>query len=212
MTLETIVGVDLVVQVRENKMGKKISIKNPINMVGLPLMTFYNNGRSLNFLIDSGSSMSLIDKNIVCDYIHEPLEEKNSIYGMDGIKSTCEKCKIYFTNDENKEFEETFIIQDMSTAFGYLQKEDNTKIHGILGTTFFVKYKYVIDFRNFQVYQTKMKQVIIMNLEANKVIITDLPKDNMSKEEVEKFITKYLKVESMDNIAYIAGFIDNYKL
>ena len=194
------------------KMNKKISIKKAVETIGLPVMSFQNNGKMLNFLVDSGSSNSLIDRNVLDEYTYETLEDILSVYGMDGIKSTCEKCRMNFTNSENKEFEETFIIQDLSAAFGYLKNEDSTVIHGILGTSFFSKYKYVIDFKNYQVYQARMKQVILMNLDSGKITVTDLPKDSMSKEEVEKFVMKYLKVDSLDNVAYIAGFIDNYKL
>ncbi len=206
-----IVEVDLEVQERK-EMSKKISIKKTVETVGLPMMSFQNNGKMLNFLVDSGSSNSLIDKSVLEDYEYEILDSSLTVYGMDGIKSTCKKCKMNFTNSENKEFEETFTIQDMSAAFGYLKKEGDIMIHGILGISFFSKYKYIIDFKNYQVYQTRMKQVILMNLDTGKITVTDLPKDNMSKAEVEEFVMKYLKVNSLDNVAYIAGFIDNYKL
>lgn len=131
---------------------------------------------------------------------------------MDGIKTHCEKCVMILTNEDNKEFKETFTIQDMSAAFGYLKNEGNATIHGLLGVSFFTKYRYIIDFKNLQVHQTKTKQVVAINTEAKKVTVTDLPKDNMTQEEIERFIMRYLKLKNLDNVAYIAGFLDNYKL
>ncbi len=212
MTLEIIAEEDLEAQEKHDRMNKKTSIKETLRAVSLPVISFYNNGKILNFVVDSGSSNSLIDKNILDDYEYEKLEDTLQVYGMDGIKSSCEKCTMILTNEDSKEFKETFTIQDMSAAFGYLRSEGNAAIHGLLGASFFTKYRYIIDFKNLQVYQTRTKQVVVINTEAKKVTVTDLPKDNMTKEEVERFIMRYLKLKNLDNVAYIAGYLDNYKL
>lgn len=212
MTLETIVEEDLEVQEKHDRMNKKTSIKEALKAVSLPVISFYNNGKILNFVVDSGSSNSLIDKNSLNECEYEKLDDTLQVYGMDGIKTHCEKCIMVLTNEDNKEFKETFTIQDMSAAFGYLKSEGNAAIHGLLGASFFTKYRYIIDFKNLQVYQTRTKQVVVINTEAKKVTVTDLPKDNMTQEEIEKFIMRYLKLKSLDNVAYIAGFLDNYKL
>ena len=52
------------------KKHKKINIsfREAIDLVGLPIITFYNEGKKFNFLLDTGATISVIDSNILNDF------------------------------------------------------------------------------------------------------------------------------------------------
>ena len=53
---------------------------------------------------------------------------------------------------EKKTFEVQLNINNMSEAFGFIKKESGVQIHGILGSLFFQKYKYILDFDSLKAY------------------------------------------------------------
>ena len=53
---------------------------------------------------------------------------------------------------KNQEFEEEFSIADLDKAFRIVREESGVQIHGILGSRFFEKYKYVLDFKDYIAY------------------------------------------------------------
>ena len=56
---------------------------------------------------------------------------------------------------KDKEYQEDFQVIDLSKAFGVIKSESGVNLHGILGNSFFQKYKYVINFDELIVYSLK---------------------------------------------------------
>lgn len=122
-----------------------ISFRESMNLTELPVVTFYNGNRKLNFLLDTGSNVSYINKSIIDSLKYDNVEDKVDVIGVEGNKIPAESCKMTIFYNKHK-FEENFNIIDLDNAFDTIKQESGVQIHGILGSLFFEKYKYVIDF------------------------------------------------------------------
>ena len=150
------------------KKHKKINIsfREAIDLVGLPIITFYNEGKKFNFLLDTGATISVIDSNILNDFSHEKLEKDGILFGMEGhkidvfirwfimsitLKQLSSLAKVY----KDKIYKEEFQVVDMSAPFNEIKAESGVKLSGILGNIFFTNYKYVLDFNSLIAYSKK---------------------------------------------------------
>ena len=52
-------------------------------------------------------------------------------------------------------FTEEFVVSDLDTVFSEVKKNTGVQIHGILGSKFFEKYKYIIDFKELTAHISK---------------------------------------------------------
>ena len=131
--------------------NSKISFKEAMDLTELPVVTFYNGDKKLNFLLDTGSNVSHINSSIIHLLDHTKTNQKTDTIGMEGNKVSSDICKmtIYY---RNQKFEEDFIISDLNDAFDVIKQEDGVQIHGILGSKFFEKYKYILDFKELTAY------------------------------------------------------------
>ena len=135
-----------------NKKNKsKISFKESMDLTELPVITFVNNNVKLNFLLDTGSNNSFINKSILNMLDYKELNGASNIIGFEGNKienSICEM-KIGY---KDYVFDTTFNIADLDASFNVIKQEDGVQLHGILGSLFFQKYKYVLDFQSLIAY------------------------------------------------------------
>ena len=139
------------------KQRKRISIsfKEAMDLVELPVVTFYNGDKKLNFLLDTGSNISQINSSILPLLDHKKIEEKNmDVTGIEGNKVNTEFCEMAITY-KGQEFVGDFCIHDLDDAFAIVKEESGVQIHGILGSLFFQKYKYVFDFASLIAYSKK---------------------------------------------------------
>lgn len=133
------------------KKNSEISFKEAMDLVELPVITFYNGDRKINFLLDTGSNISYLNKSIVSSLVVESTGEESNIIGIEGNKVNCKICKMIIRR-KNQKFEEEFSIADLDKAFRIVREESGVQIHGILGSRFFEKYKYVLDFKDYIAY------------------------------------------------------------
>ena len=131
--------------------NSKISFKEAMDLVELPVVTFYNGGTKLNFLLDTGSNVSYINSSIIPFLVHEKIDKEMNTIGMEGNKVSNKFCKMSVTY-KNQVFEEEFSIANLDEAFGVVKQESGVQIHGILGSKFFERYKYVLDFKELTAY------------------------------------------------------------
>ena len=134
-----------------HKNKTKISFKESMDLTEMPVITFINNNKKLNFLLDTGSNDSYINSSILKDLDFTPLSKSSVMVMANGAKANTEKCrmKIFY---KNSSFETDFNIFDMDVAFAAIKTESGVQIHGILGSLFFQKYKYVLDFGSLVAY------------------------------------------------------------
>ena len=131
--------------------NSKISFKEAMDLVELPVVTFYNGDTKLNFLLDTGSNVSYINSSIISLLVHEKTDKEMDTIGIEGNKVSNQFCKMSVTY-KNQVFEEEFSIADLDEAFGVIKQESGVQIHGILGSKFFERYKYVLDFKELMAY------------------------------------------------------------
>lgn len=136
---------------RRKRNNSKISFKEAMDLVELPVVTFYNGNRKLNFLLDTGSNVSYINSSIISLLDHEKTGKKMDTIGIEGNKVSNQFCKMSVTY-KNQVFEEEFSIADLDEAFSVVKQESGVQIHGILGSKFFERYKYVLDFKELIAY------------------------------------------------------------
>ena len=135
------------------KQSKRVnmSFKEAMDLVELPVVTFYNGDTKLNFLLDTGSNVSYINSSIIPLLVHEKTDTEMNTIGIEGNKVSNQFCKMSVTY-KNQVFEEEFSIADLDEAFGVVKQESGVQIHGILGSKFFERYKYVLDFKELTAY------------------------------------------------------------
>lgn len=131
-----------------------MSLKESLDLTELPIVTFTQGDLKLNFLLDTGSNNCIIDSSIIDTIEHEDLNQQSTLFGLEGKVTTVRLCKIK-TYYKDIAFEYDYLIQDMSTPFESIKKETGVKINGILGSNFFQKFKYVLDFAELIAYSKK---------------------------------------------------------
>ena len=108
-------------------LADKMSFRETLDLTELPIVTFRNNDKKFNFLLDTGATNSVINKSALADMVSNPTGKKDTIYGSDGNR-------------------EEVYAKDLDAAFGNLKVSHGVNLHGILGNSFFQRYRYVIDF------------------------------------------------------------------
>lgn len=138
----------------KQKKRENISFREAMDLVELPIITFYNKDTKLNFLLDTGSDLSYINKSILPSLEYVEINESRNIISVGGNSQSLGCCNMTVTYKSQK-FIDRFYISDLDEAFGAIKAETGVQIHGILGSKFFVKYKYVLDFKDLIAYIRK---------------------------------------------------------
>ena len=122
-----------------------MSFRETMDLCELPIVTFMNNGKKLNFLLDTGASKSVIHSGALEGLTYKSINKSGDVYGMDGKRKDVSFINMsieYRGKDYNEEFQSI----DMSVPFSNLKADFGVNLHGILSSTFFQKYKYVLNF------------------------------------------------------------------
>lgn len=133
------------------KRPSKISFQQSFDLTELPVVTFRQGDNKYNFLLDSGSTDNVIDSRYLNTLKHEMYEGKGNLTGMDGIMHTVSACDLTFSY-KDLEYTYMYLIKDMQGVFSYIKQQTGVTLHGIIGTRFFAKYKYILDFENLVAY------------------------------------------------------------
>ena len=129
------------------KQSKRVnmSFKEAMDLVELPVVTFFNGKKKLNFLLDTGSNISQINSSVLPLLDYKKIDGKDmDVMGIEGNKVNTKFCEI-----------NEFCIHNLDEAFAIIKEESGVQIHGILGSLFFQKYKYILDFNSLIAYNKK---------------------------------------------------------
>ena len=137
---------------RDSIKKKSLSFRDSLNLVGLPVVTFYSGHRKLNMLLDTGSSDCILNAAALDSLVYEEKQYLTPIMGMEG-NTTNNKVISTTISYSGLKFPHEFVVVDMSQAFGEIKKESGVTIHGILGSDFFSRYKYILDFDELMFYK-----------------------------------------------------------
>lgn len=137
---------------REQTKRVDMSFKEAMDLVELPVVTFYNGNTKLNLLLDTGSNISQINSSVLKALNYRDVEEKSSdVIGIEGNKINTKFCEMAITY-KGQEFIGEFCVHDLDDAFAIVKEESGVQIHGILGSLFFQKYKYILDYESLIAY------------------------------------------------------------
>lgn len=128
-----------------------MSFRESMDLLELPVVTFYQGDTKINLLLDTGSNDCIIDSNFLKNIEYKNLNIEANLYGMEGKENKVGVCIINLTYKDNN-YEHSFLIQDMEAPFSAIKKECGVTINGILGSKFFNKFKYVLDFNELIAY------------------------------------------------------------
>lgn len=122
-----------------------VSFQEAMDLVELPIITVQNNNTKLNLLLDTGSNASYISPSVLKDLKYDEIEISNTTIGFGGEATHTRGCNIEIKY-KKLSFTDTFIVLDSDDIFTALKQGYGVQVHGILGSKFFDRYSYVIDF------------------------------------------------------------------
>lgn len=137
--------------------NKKVPIpfKESMDLLSVPVVTFMNGDNKLHFLLDTGGDYSYIDKSVVPTIsIKGKSEDSINIITGSGSATSEGKVTLDFSYKEHT-FEETFVVQDLKEQFASAFGSYGVVVHGVLGSSFFARYKYEINYEDLTAYSNK---------------------------------------------------------
>ncbi len=123
-----------------------------INKVRLPLVIVEVKNKYLCFILDTGSTCSLIDST-VAEYFKDIVEPIGDycISGIDGAKHKVDMITLPF-NFEDQIYKPKFCVKPLLDAFKSIEDESGIQVQGLLGTDFLLENKWIIDFKKYQIH------------------------------------------------------------
>ena len=139
------------------KPTKKVPIpfKESMDLLNVPVVTFINNGCKLHFLLDTGGDYSYIDQSVLPVLtIKEVSNNGIRVATANGSMQSSGMATLDISYMEHT-FTETFVVSDLKDSFEATFGSYGITVHGVLGSGFFTKYKYELNFENFTAYSKK---------------------------------------------------------
>ena len=132
-------------------MPMNYSIIYGLNKTKLPIIPVEVEGKHLCFIIDTGSTCSLIDSNVV-EYFKDivtPVGDYN-ISGIDGTKHKVDVVTLPFSF-EGQAYSPKFCVKPLLETFKKIETESGIQVHGLLGTDFLIENDWIIDFERCEI-------------------------------------------------------------
>lgn len=128
------------------KLRSQISFKESLDLAEAPIVTFYSGKTKLNFLLDTGSSDSFINKSMLPFLDYGSTSDIVEIITGHGT-TTAELVQLSIQY-KSLTFTGMFGAIDLDDEFSQIKAQSGITIHGILGTNVFKDWNYVLDFRD----------------------------------------------------------------
>ena len=130
------------------------TFENTMGSYKVPIVSFNHNGKTVNFIIDSGSTHSIINASSLDEFNCYKIDDKQgSVFGIDGNKITTNLVGVTISKD-NHDFHEVFQVLPVP-GIDKLNNTENIKVHGLLGSTFLKRYRFHIDYKRLEAYCKK---------------------------------------------------------
>ena len=123
-------------------------------LTGIPIICFHNNDKVVNMILDSGANQNIIDSNYLPNLNYEDSETINGVIGIGG-SSEDSNCVYLPLSYKDVTYTLECINMDMSSTVKEIKDTYGVTINGVLGTGFFAKYKYILDFDKMVAYSLK---------------------------------------------------------
>lgn len=130
-----------------------IPFKESMDLINLPVVTFVNNNIKLHFLLDTGSDDSFITSSVI-DLLNVKSRSNkiSNIQTGNGVISSLGIITLDISYIDSS-YENTFIVSDLDSSFKNVADTKGIQIHGIIGSLFFRKYGYKLDFKKLAAYK-----------------------------------------------------------
>lgn len=139
---------------KNNNSFLSISFSKGFCAPNIPIATFFQGDKELNFIIDTGSDDNVISREALKDIEHNMVEHHGTLSGVGGVNQV-EACQISFQY-EDETFTEKFLVSDsLKDAFDMIRSAHAIPLHGMVGSKFLMKNNMVLDFNNMLVYNNK---------------------------------------------------------
>lgn len=138
-----------------NKSLLSFSFAKGFTSPNIPIATFYQGDKELNFIIDSGSDDNVINRNALKDIKYDMVDHDGTLAGVGGVFKV-EACNIEFQY-EGENFTAKFLIADhLQQAFDDIRAAHAIPLHGMLGSKFLMEKGIVLDFNSMMAYNKKV--------------------------------------------------------
>ena len=135
----------------KNKSLLSFSFSQGFTSPNIPIATFKQGDKELNFIIDTGSDDNVINRKALEQIEYEKVEHEGTLAGVGGVFQV-EACKISFQYDGDT-FTTKFLIADhLQQAFDDIRRAHAIPLHGMLGSKFLMQNNIVLDFNNMVAY------------------------------------------------------------
>ena len=139
----------------KNKSLLSFSFSQGFTSPNIPIATFKQGDKELNFIIDTGSDDNVINRESLKEIEHEMVEHNGTLAGVGGVFNV-EACNISFQH-EGETFTTKFLIADhLQQAFDDIRRAHAIPLHGMLGSKFLMQNNIVLDFNNMVAYNKEV--------------------------------------------------------
>lgn len=117
----------------------------------LPIILVDVKGEYLCFILDTGSTCSLIDSTVV-EYFKDIVEPVGDYFisGIEGTKHKVDMIILPF-NFEGQIYKPKFCVKPLLDAFSCIEQESGIQVQRLLGTDFLLENKWIIDFNKIEI-------------------------------------------------------------
>lgn len=147
----SLIIISIAVKRHITKGNSTVSFQEAMDLVDLPIITVQNNNIKINLLLDTGSNSSYISPGVLNSLKYDRIDLTNTTVGFGGSSTHSKGCNMKIKY-KKLTFEDTFIIMQSDDVFTAIKQECGVQVHGILGSKFFDRYSYVIDFSDLTAY------------------------------------------------------------
>lgn len=121
--------------------------RSELKNMEIPIISLYNNDKCFNFIVDTGSSTSAINRDALEELDYQMLSDVQHSIGIEGISVECEMCGVVFHDAEGSaKFVDIMSIVDMNSALDFIDVAGDLKIHGLIGSSFLKTYKGILNY------------------------------------------------------------------
>lgn len=123
------------------------SLSYGLTKTGLPTIPVEVKNEHLCFILDTGSTCSLIDSTVV-EYFKDIVEPVGNYYisGIEGTKHKVDMITLPFTF-EGHTYKPKFCVKPLLDAFKGIEDDSGIQVQGLLGTDFLLENQWIIDFK-----------------------------------------------------------------
>ena len=150
-----IVVISIVIISKIHRQKDNFSFKNAFKLTGLPILIFEQDGADLIFVLDTGSSVCVLDESSISklkDFKY--LDREDNLVDVNGGKVK-RRYGLFKFKCDNIDFENEFLISDLTNIRESVKEDSGVSIDGIVGSDFFSKYQYIIDFNKYIAFSKK---------------------------------------------------------